>query len=228
MDAHGCSFVKARVLLQHRHCSLLWEMGWQGGAQKHPEISITRLHEHIFWPSGQGIFKDKGWTTGNFLYIFYSTNSSVPLQEDAVCLPACCSVQKARMNLHFPDNHVQASHFHIITTAIDMLWTQDYNKMMENSLLGGTKMCLENFHPFFLEFSSEICICEWQNRDVTPPARINSSAIKMHSACAGTRACWCSKQSQRNRVVFNTDHFSTELEKCLFQHKGGTGVSKWA
>lgn len=59
---------------------------------------------------------------------------------------------------------------------------------MENSLLSGTKLCLENFHPFFLEFSSELCICEWQNHSVTPPARINSSAIKMHSACAGTSA----------------------------------------
>lgn len=59
---------------------------------------------------------------------------------------------------------------------------------MENSFLSGTKLCLENFHPFFLEFSSEICICEWQNLDVTPPARINSSAIKMHSACAGASA----------------------------------------
>lgn len=38
-----------------------------GGAQKRRELSITRLHEHILQPSGQGIFKDKGRTTGNFL-----------------------------------------------------------------------------------------------------------------------------------------------------------------
>lgn len=59
---------------------------------------------------------------------------------------------------------------------------------MENSLLNGTKLCLENFHPFFLEFSSEVCISEWQNLDVTLRAGINSSAIKIHSACACTSA----------------------------------------
>lgn len=59
---------------------------------------------------------------------------------------------------------------------------------MENSLLSGTKLCSESFHPFFLEFSSEICICEWQNCDVTPPAPINSSAIKVHSAFTDTNA----------------------------------------
>lgn len=80
-------------------------------------------------------------------------------------------------------------------------WT---SKIMENSLLSGTKLCLENFHPFFLEFSSELCICEWQNRGVAPPARINSSAIKMHSACAGTSASADAVNKAKEIVSFLT------------------------
>lgn len=51
---------ESKVLLQHRHCRLLWEMGGREVPKASWHVSITRLHEHVLQPSGQGIFKDKG------------------------------------------------------------------------------------------------------------------------------------------------------------------------
>lgn len=45
--------------------------------------------------------------------------------QTALGLSAQISMQKARMNLQFLNNHVQTSYFNIITSAVDVLWTQD-------------------------------------------------------------------------------------------------------
>lgn len=183
---HGCSFVKTRFCSSTGTAA---SSGWWGGREV-PKSILTSLSlvcmSTFFSPLVKVFLKIRVEPLVIFSICFIA---QIPLflfiqmLWGCLCTSVCrkpewiCSFQIATYKLP-------------IFTLLQLLLTccgHRTTKTTENRLLSGTKLCLETFHPFWNSALKSVFVSDrtvmWPS-----PAQINSSAIEIHSACAGTSA----------------------------------------